>query len=398
VELSIEKTKIVMKRTQTPQQNPPMSFVEYFAGIGLVRLGLEMAGWQVAFANDFDPNKYEMYQAAFAEHDTVYHVEDIFALQPASIPTATLATCSFPCIDLSLAGNQGGINGKHSSAFWGFINILKEQAEAAPPILLIENVTGWLNSNKGKDFQLTISTLNDLGYACDVFELDARRFTPQSRPRIFVVAFRTDEPNSDIGRFSVRPSSLTSKRVRSAVMSNLDLKWHFLKIPPPPNVRDDGFSAIAEKLDKNDSRWWDDEKVEHHLNMMAGSHFEYIQNLKSKSHLHYRTVFRRMRSGEQRAEVRKSDTAGCLRTARGGSSRQIVIAVGQGEICMRQMTSREYARLQGVPDWFPIQVEEIQALTGFGDAVCVPAITWIAEKVLNPLSEQLLTPQDQLAK
>jgi DNA (cytosine-5)-methyltransferase 1 len=55
---------------------------------------------------------------------------------------------------------------------------------------------------------------------------------------------------------------------------------------------------------------------------------------------------------------------------------------------MRTMTPREYARLQGVPDHFSITVNGVQALTGFGDAVCVPVITWIAQNVLNPAVEK----------
>jgi DNA (cytosine-5)-methyltransferase 1 len=54
---------------------------------------------------------------------------------------------------------------------------------------------------------------------------------------------------------------------------------------------------------------------------------------------------------------------------------------------MRVMTPREYARLQGVPDEYPITANGVQALTGFGDAVCVPVISWIAKHILNPLAE-----------
>ncbi len=57
---------------------------------------------------------------------------------------------------------------------------------------------------------------------------------------------------------------------------------------------------------------------------------------------------------------------------------------------MRAMTPREYARLQGVPNERPINVNGVQALTGFGDAVCVPAIAWIGKNVLNPLVKQYL--------
>src|SRR5574340_61950 len=112
---------------------------EYFAGIGLVRMGLEASGWNVVFANDFAEKKHEMYKAFFP-NDHHYIVDDIFNLDASTIPFTTLATCSFPCIDLSLAGNMNGIvNGKHSSAFWGFINVLKAQGELAPPILIVEN-------------------------------------------------------------------------------------------------------------------------------------------------------------------------------------------------------------------------------------------------------------------
>ena len=101
-----------------------LTVAEYFAGIGLMRMGLKPRGWRVAFANDISKKKYEMYKAFFPDADLHYVIRDIFELAPSSVPLTTLATCSFPCIDLSLAGNMNGINGAHSSAFWGFARIL----------------------------------------------------------------------------------------------------------------------------------------------------------------------------------------------------------------------------------------------------------------------------------
>lgn len=136
---------------------------EYFAGIGLVRMGLQPHGWQVVFANDISEKKYEMYKAFFPDAETHYLVDDIFCIDPEIIPTSTLATCSFPCIDLSLAGNMGGIvSGEHSSAFWGFVKILEAQGDNAPPLVLVENVPGWLYSNSGMDFRITVQALNNL--------------------------------------------------------------------------------------------------------------------------------------------------------------------------------------------------------------------------------------------
>src|SRR5882724_9350181 len=130
---------------------------EYFAGIGLMRLGFQEAHWTVSFANDISKKKYAMYRDAFPEDSRDYVIEDIFNLDAHSIPRTTLATCSFPCIDLSLAGKQEGlINGRHSSAFWGFVEILQAQGHDAPEVVLIENVGGWLSSNGGADFRVTI--------------------------------------------------------------------------------------------------------------------------------------------------------------------------------------------------------------------------------------------------
>ena len=63
-----------------------------------------------------------------------------------------------------------------------------------------------------------------------------------------------------------------------------------------------------------------------------------------------------------------------------------MVAVDAGRLRMRWMNPREYARLQGVPD-FPLVGTTIQQLWGFGDAVCVPAISWIDRHVLTPLYE-----------
>ena len=368
-----------------------LTVAEYFAGIGLMRMGLEPCGWRVVFANDISEKKYEIYKTFFPDADHHYIVRDIFEIDPSSVPLTTLATCSFPCIDLSLAGNMGGINGEHSSAFWGFIRILKAQDDASPPLVLVENVPGWLYSNKGADFRATVQALNELGYACDVFTLNALSFTPQSRLRVFLIGAKFPVLNQDPTFILKRSLFLLPNSLRKSISSNLDLKWFYADIPEPPPLRTSGLSDIVEQMDDSDSRWWPEEEVKRHLDMMEESHYRRVVQLIQGDQITYRTFFRRVRKGRQRAEVRRDDVAGCLRTAVGGSGKQFLIKAGRGGIKMRAMTPREYARLQGVPDEYPITVNGVQALTGFGDAVCVPAITWIARNVLNPLVEQYLS-------
>ncbi|MBI1927976.1 DNA (cytosine-5-)-methyltransferase [Candidatus Poribacteria bacterium] len=368
---------------------PNLTVAEYFAGIGLVRMGLEPIGWRMVWANDISAKKYEMYKDFFPDADNHYIVKDIFKVDPASVPSTTLATCSFPCIDLSLAGNMNGMGGKHSSVFWGFINILKAQGKLTPPLVLVENVPGWLYSNKGADFRVTIQSLNELGYQCDVFTLDALRFTPQSRLRIFLVGakFQIDNKHSEF--ILSRPRSLLSESLRECIFAHWNLDWFYNDIPAPPPLHTSGLSEIVEPMSDSDERWWGDNEVNRHLEMMEQSHYERVVQLVQKDQITYRTFFRRRRKGQQRAEVRSDNLSGCLRTAVGGSGKQFLIRAGKGAIKMRTMTPREYARLQGVPDRYPITVNGVKALTGFGDAVCVPAITWIARNVLNPLVEKI---------
>ncbi|NER81635.1 MAG: DNA (cytosine-5-)-methyltransferase [Leptolyngbya sp. SIO1D8] len=372
--------------------NHQKTFVEYFAGIGLVRLGLEKAGWNVVFSNDWAREKYEMYSAYFENAEDYYEIKNIFDVCHSRIPVSLLATASFPCIDLSLAGNLKGIEGEHSSAFWGFIQILQRQ-KRKPPIVMLENVSGWLTSNQGQDFRLTLQSLNNLGYACDVFALDAAYFVPQSRLRIFVVGIQTTQPNNDILIFARRSPSLTTKTLNVAMAANRDLAWNFLEVPQLPSKPLVSLGNIIENLADNDERWWSMEEVERHLKMMTSINTDHLNKLKSQTLYSYRTMYRRVRNGQQRAELRKDNIAGCLRTARGGSSRQMIVRTGKDTIRMRLMTPREYARLQGVPDNYPLPKKVNQALTGFGDAVCVPVITWIGKNILNPLVATLLNTQ-----
>src|SRR2546423_10463144 len=105
---------------------PKKTFAEFFAGVGLMRIGLELGGWRIAFANDICHDKYGMYAAHFEDADDHFVVEDIHKLDADDVPTVTLATCSFPCNDLSLAGARAGLEGRQSSAFFGFVPVLRQ--------------------------------------------------------------------------------------------------------------------------------------------------------------------------------------------------------------------------------------------------------------------------------
>ena len=79
---------------------------EFFAGIGLMRMGLSEAGWKTIWANDIDEKKWEMYRANYNEGYSEFILGDVHNIKGSDLPDGELATASFPCNDLSLAGSR----------------------------------------------------------------------------------------------------------------------------------------------------------------------------------------------------------------------------------------------------------------------------------------------------
>lgn len=363
------------------------TIAEFFAGIGLMRIGLENAGWQIAFANDIDEDKWQMYRDHFGNTGE-YIVRDIHKLKTSEVPTVALATASFPCNDLSLAGARHGLAGAQSSAFWGFVDILKamKRERRLPPLVLLENVTGFLTSHDGSDFEDALVALNNVGYAVDAFIIDAARFVPQSRQRLFVTGIRTRqayELNETPGFYEseIRPPALAS-----FILLHPDISWRIRDLPPLPRCSK-RIADILEDLPPNHQMWWSTQRCEYMLNQMSPKHRAEADAMINGDTIRYGTVFRRVRYGKSMAELRTDGIAGCLRTPRGGSGRQILLVAGKGRFAVRLLTGRECARLMGAED-FKLKVPLNQALFGFGDAVCVPVIEWIAKNYLNAIWTQ----------
>jgi DNA (cytosine-5)-methyltransferase 1 len=347
---------------------------EFFAGIGLVRLGLERAGWRVSFANDIDPFKYEMYRANFGDAD--FHLGDVRAIRLTDIPPVRLATASFPCVDLSLAGNRNGLAGTHSSAYWAFHEILQGM-RPRPDAVMLENVVGLLSSRGGDDLRSILVSLAKLDYKCDVVMLDAVHFVPQSRPRLFVIAHRWMGPPPKVLSHEARPPQLLA-----FMDAHRDLPWRPMPLPPlPPKKRNLG--CFLEHLPASSPAWWSGSRRAHMFRQISPLHRALLRDKVKSSRTSFATVYKRVRPAGCRAELRADGVAGCLRTPRGGSSKQFVIQAGHHTWRVRNMTAREYARLQGVPDSFRITVPNNKALFGFGDAVCVPVVEWIGKHYLN---------------
>ncbi|WP_414694369.1 DNA cytosine methyltransferase [Phenylobacterium sp.] len=363
-----------------------LTFYEFFAGGGMARLGLGRR-WSCAFANDFDPVKAATYRANFADAAEHLHEGDVWALGAEGLPGhADLAWASSPCQDFSLAGARAGLAGGRSSAFFGFWRLIEGLAEQgrSPRAIVIENVSGLLTSHGGADFTALGQALADQGYSFGALEIDAAAFLPQSRPRVFVIATRDPPPAALTGA-----SPFHSRAVKAAAAGlppDLERRWIWWRLAAPP-ARNTDLSALLEP--DAAVAWHMPARTERWLELMAPLHQARLEAARARGERAVGAIFRRTRVEDsrrvQRAEVRFDGLAGCLRTPRGGSSRQAIAVVEDGTVRTRLLSPREAARLMGLPDSYGLPRAATSALHVAGDGVAVPVVRWLASELLEPL-------------
>lgn len=167
-----------------------MRFVDWFAGIGGFRLGLERAGHSCVWSCEINPFSRAVYAARFGAPP---EAEDVTRVEAAEIPEADLWTAGFPCQDVSTAGLRGGLGASRSGLVWTLLDLA---AEARPKWILLENVPGLLQFRDG--FGELLARLDDLGYVGAWRVLDAQFFgVPQRRRRVFILAGRAGECRPD---------------------------------------------------------------------------------------------------------------------------------------------------------------------------------------------------------
>ncbi|MCR1567019.1 DNA cytosine methyltransferase [Mixta sp.] len=350
--------------------------LEFFAGIGLARAGLELAGISTVWANDYDLNKKVMYEGHWKSDHLV--LADIHALKSDDLPAADVAWASSPCTDLSLAGKRVGLRGgRESSAFFGFTDLIAGMKERKPEVIVLENVTGLASSHNREDLRAAAKEFNALGYAVDAITLDARRFVPQSRPRLFLIGAKSPIDGGEQDT-CLRPDWL------AWLHEDPEVRTFMMPLPKAPDLLSEGLTLQIEQLSDNDPRWWSDEKVSLFKSSMAPVQRARLDYFVTLPGITARTAYRRTRNGVPVWEMRAEDISGCLRTARGGSSKQAVVIMGQDKLKIRWMTGLEYARLMGA-GWYTLEnLRDSQIHYGFGDAVAVPVVSWVAKHMILP--------------
>lgn len=357
--------------------------------------------WDCLLANDFDPMKANAYRDNWGGRELV--VGDISSLDVKDLPIPSdLAWASFPCQDLSLAGNYKGIGTSsdsektRSGTFWPFVNLMKrlQDKKSHPSVIVLENVYGILTANNGNDFQAICEAISDLGYQYGAMVIDGRHFVPQSRPRVFIICVRTDVviPEYLIGDGPMQPwhpeRLITSF---NALSKKLKSSWIWWNLPQPEPRQFDFIDLIEEK--PLDVSWHSAAETKKLISMMSDVHLEKLKGAQNSGTKMVGAVYKRTRldaNGNkiQRAEIRFDSIAGCLRTPSGGSSRQIIFIVEKNQIRSRLLSAREAARLMGLPDEYKLPRNYNDAYHVAGDGIVVPAVRHISKNIIERIIER----------
>lgn len=347
---------------------PP--FLEFFAGSGLVSHALNPY-FSEAWANDICPKKAAVFRA---NHEGApFALCSISDVNGERLPPGVLSWASFPCQDLSLAGNGEGILAKRSGLVWEWLRVMDEMPRR-PPLLAAENVVGLVSAGEGAHYRELHMALVKRGYKAGAVLLDAVHWLPQSRPRIFVIAVdaRMRIPQKLANE---KPTWAHTAAIQKAA-AGLD-GWVWWNLPKPEKHSATLSEVIDFSLPCQDST-----TSQKNLAMIPPEHMRKLR----ECGLSAVPGYKRIRNKKQVLELRFDDIAGCLRTPTGGSSRQYLVIRQGNEWRTRILSPREAARLMGAPESFKLPGSFNDGYKAMGDAVAAPVAAYLAQHLLSPLA------------
>jgi DNA (cytosine-5)-methyltransferase 1 len=333
-----------------------MRFLDLFAGVGGIRLGMEQAGHKCVGWVEWDKFARKSYIAVHNPTNE-YTEKDINDIKASDLPIADCWCYGFPCQDISVAGKQGGFtNGKRSSLFFKVTGLIRElKEEDKPSYLFIENVKNLLSINKGWDFAKLQIELDEIGYDVEWDVLDSAEVVPQHRERIFIIGHLRGRSTRKVFPIS-RQGGETSNEIKEITKVNKNRHSSEGNSVLDINGLGQTISATSFK----------------HVMKIAINQVGNISDSKSYN------------GNPQVGRVYGADgISPTLNTMQGGG---LVPKILIENTKIRKITPLEAWRLQGFPDWAFKRAEQAglsdsQLYKQAGNGVTVPVIKAIANKM-----------------
>lgn len=313
-----------------------MRVCSLFAGIGGICLGFKQAGFDIVWANEYDPAACKTYRHNFGDD---YLVEsDIRTVNASNIPNFDVLTAGFPCQPFSIAGRQKGFNDKRGNLFFEITRIIDVKR---PKIVFLENVPNLMEHDDGRTFLVIFNSLAQFGYTVYYKVMSGNEYgnLPQIRKRIYIVAIREDITN--ISYQHPEPIDLTKKST----------------------------DIIHRSERKNDIYYYNDTQM-----------FQYLKKYMNDRLAIYRITDR---------EVRRTKNNMCPTLTANMGTYPDRVPVVWDDFGIRKLTLRECLDFQGFPKEFsfPNSITINDAYKQIGNSVCVPVVKRIAEQILKLLKE-----------
>ena len=328
--------------------------IDLFAGIGGIRIGFDNAFGdriRTVFVSEWDKFAQKTYEANFKDNFEI--AGDITQIDEENIPEFDICLAGFPCQAFSLAGKRMGFDDDYKGLCRGtlFQDVVRICEHHKPKVIFCENVKGLTIHDRGRTFKVITKAFEQIGYTVYSKVLNSKDFgVPQNRERIYIVAFRND----------------------------IDSKG--FEFPEGDNDK----TCIKDILEKAPI------SPKYYLSDV------YVDTLKAHKERH------KNKGNGFGYEIRPLDgQAGAIVCGGMGRERNLIIDSRphsmipvthiKGEINkedIRKLTPREWARLQGFPESYTLELADTHLYKQFGNSVTVPVIEAIAKEIRRVLENE----------
>lgn len=327
--------------------------IDLFAGIGGIRKGFENAFEEdilTVFVSEWDEYAQKTYRANYKDDFEI--AGDITKIDERDIPAFDICLAGFPCQAFSLAGKRMGFEDDYKGMCRGtlFQDVVRICEYHKPKVIFCENVKGLTIHDRGRTFKIIKRAFKQIGYTVYDKVLNSKNFgVPQNRERIYIVAFRNDIDSSE---FVFPEGDNPNTRIKDIMEKNVVSVKYYLS------------DTYLETLKRHKER-----------HAAKGNGFGYeIRDIKGH--------------------------AGAIVCGGMGRERNLIVDKRlkdftpvthiKGEVNrqgIRKLTPREWARLQGFPDDFKLELADTHLYKQFGNSVTVNVIEAIAKEIRNVLNK-----------